>query len=340
MQLLWPWFLVLLGLLPLSVAVYVWALRRRRRFAVRFSSLALVRQALPRHSLLRRHLPFGLFLLALGSLVAAGSRPVTTVELPAGQATIILAIDVSGSMCATDIRPTRLAAAQAAALSFIQRQSAGTQIGIVAFAGSAHLVQPPTSDQSALRAAVQSLLTARGTAIGNGIIESLEAIAEINGDALALSAIGAEAGADSPSEIIVVLTDGVTTTGVPPLQAAQVAAERGIRVYTIGFGTANAGAGSGCTQQFQGGLGSFGGGGGGFFRRGIDEDTLIEIAAITGGEYYSAESADALHDVFESLPTAITTYTETTEVAFVFAALGALLATAALLLSLRWHTLL
>src|SRR5215212_3103911 len=163
MTLLWPGFLLLLAIVPLLIAVYIVVLRRRR-VALRYSSLALVRAALPRYSRLRRHLPFALFLLALASLILTLARPVQIVSVPSGQATIILALDVSGSMRQTDIQPSRLAAAKAAALSFIQSQKANTQIGLVAFAGYAELIQPPTSDQEALQTAVESLTTARGTA--------------------------------------------------------------------------------------------------------------------------------------------------------------------------------
>ena len=153
MDLLWPGFLILLGLIPLLIAAYIWMLRRRRRFAVRYSSLALVREALPHQSRWRRHVPFALFLLALSSLIVALSRPVTIISVPTGQVTVILTIDVSRSMCSTDIQPSRIEAAQAAALSFIQRQQATTQIGIVAFSGYAELIQPPTTDTEALQAA-------------------------------------------------------------------------------------------------------------------------------------------------------------------------------------------
>src|SRR5262245_44931536 len=156
MSLLWPGFLLLLGLIPLIVAIYIWALRRRR-VALRFSSLSLVRAAIPRYSHLRRHLPFALFLIALVSLIVTMARPVSIVSVPTGQATIILALDVSGSMRQTDIEPSRLDAAKAAALSFIQSQKPSTQIGLVAFAGYAELIQPPTSDQEALQNAVESL---------------------------------------------------------------------------------------------------------------------------------------------------------------------------------------
>jgi Ca-activated chloride channel family protein len=166
MDVLWPGFLFLLIIIPLLIAAYIWMLRRRRRFTVRYSSLSLVRAAQPRFSRWRRHLPFALFLLGLTSLVVALARPVAIVSVPTGQTTIILAIDVSRSMCATDIEPNRLEAAKAAALSFIESQKSSTQISIVAFAGFAEVTQPPTNDQDALQAAVVSLSSGRCTAIG------------------------------------------------------------------------------------------------------------------------------------------------------------------------------
>src|SRR5262249_3942950 len=152
MDMLWPGFLILLVLIPILIAVYIWMMRRRR-FAVRYSSLALVRAALPRYSRIRRHLPVALFLAALASLIVALGRPVAVVAVPTDQTTIILAIDVSRSMCSTDVQPNRILAAEAAALSFIQRQQSQTLIGIVAFSGFAEVVQPPTTDQAALTAA-------------------------------------------------------------------------------------------------------------------------------------------------------------------------------------------
>src|SRR5687767_14589468 len=139
MTFLWPGFLLLLALLPAMVAIYVWMLRRRR-VALRYSSLTLVRAALPRYSHLRRHLPFALFLLSIGTLILTTARPVQIVNVPSGQATIILALDVSGSMRQQDIQPSRLEAAKAAALSFIRNQKASTRLAIVAFAGYAELV--------------------------------------------------------------------------------------------------------------------------------------------------------------------------------------------------------
>jgi Ca-activated chloride channel family protein len=353
MGLLWPGFLLLLGLIPLIVGIYIWMLRRRR-FAVRYSSLVLVHEALPHQSRLRRHLPFAMFLLALASLVIAFGRPVAIVNVPTGQTTIIFAMDVSRSMCATDIQPNRLQAAEAAALSFIQRQKPGTQIGIVAFAGFAVLIQPPTTDQEALLAAVESLTTARRTAIGSAILKSLDAIAEVNKNvapSVSNTASGVQPtpvpnGAYVP-DIIVLLSDGASNTGPLPLDAAQQAVDRGVRVYTIGFGTDNENVSMPfCGQQFQdgelfGGGQQIGGGGqfGGRFRRGIDETTLKQIAAMTGGAYYLATSAGELQHVFQSLPIYLSTRQETTEISVAFTAIGALLAAIAILLALIWHPL-
>ena len=350
MTLLWPGFLLLLGLIPLIVGIYIWILRRRRRFAVRYSSLSLIREALPQQSLLRRYLPFALFLLGLVSLILALARPMAYVTVPSGRATIILAMDVSRSMCATDIPPNRLVAAQVAAQSFIERQESTTQIGIVAFAGFAELIQPPTTDQELLQDAVATLTTARRTAIGSAILKSLDTIAEINPDvAPSVGEFSKDPGPTPVPEgayapdIIVLLTDGASNRGPWPLDAAQQAADRGVRVYTIGFGTAN-GSMMNCNLGFQGSTDIFSGqdfgggfGGGGGFRRGIDEQTLKEVADITGGTYYSAESAGELHEVFESLPTYLITKQETTEISVAFTAAGALLAGLAIVLSMIWQ---
>lgn len=345
MSFMWPWALALLLLAPILIGLYVWSLRRRKPFAVRYSSLSLLREAVAPGVQWRRHLPFALFLAASMLLALALARPQALVEVPNNQTSIMLTIDVSRSMCSTDIPPNRLIAAQAAALEFIARQPDDTRFGIVAFAGFSQIVQQPTTDRGILEAAVDSLATARGTAIGSGILTALDAIARVN-PGVAPPNIGAPGevlptpvpeGAYEP-EIIVLLTDGVTTTGAPPLEAAQQAVDRGIRIYTIGFGTANGGAMS-CGGFFMspdqmGGAPQFGGGG---FRRGIDEVTLAEIADLTGGEYYTAASAGELQQVFEELPISFTTRAENTEVSALVAAAGALLAVLAIALSLRWN---
>jgi Ca-activated chloride channel family protein len=359
MDVLWPGFLLLLGLLPLIVGAYIWMLRRRRRYAVRYSSLSLVRAALTKQSRWRRHLPFALFVIALGSLSVALARPVAIVAVPTGQTTIVLAIDVSRSMCATDIPPNRLLAAEEAALSFIRSQANTRQISIVAFAGFAEMIQSPTSDQDVLETAITSLTTGRRTAIGSGILKSLDVIAEIDesvaptvkDSSTDIAPTPVPSGAYAP-EIIVVLTDGVSNAGPEPVVAAQQAADRGVRVYTIGYGTANGSGNPICTQRLVGGgpldnSGGFGGGfggggfggGGGGFRRGIDEETLKEVADLTGGEYYSAESAGELQQVLEDLPTSLITKHEVTEISVAFTAIGALLAGLAIGLSLLWHPL-
>jgi Ca-activated chloride channel homolog len=349
MAFLWPGLVFLLGLIPLAVAAYAWMLQRRRRSVVRYSSLALIRDALPRQSRWRQHLPFALLLLAVVSLILAFARPVTVVAVPAGQANIILAIDVSRSMCSTDIRPNRLETAKAAALSFIQRQERNTQIGIVAFAGYAELVQAPTNDQEVLEDIVRSLITGRRTAIGSAIQRSLRAIADIDPTVAPLPSgrspraqpTPVPRGAYAPS-IIVLLTDGASNQGVSPLMAAQQAADRGVRVYTIGYGTESGGV-MVCEDDFSRYDGFGGGWGGGFgtggFRRGIDEATLQEIADVTDGTYYAAASASELQDVFSNLPTHLITRHETTEVSFAFTAAGALLAALAILLAVLWHPL-
>ncbi len=355
MALIWPRLLFLLGLIPLLIAVYIWFLRRRRRYAVRYSSLALVREAMGRQTSWRRHIPFALFLLALSSLVVAVARPVMVVTVPTAQTTIILTIDVSGSMRSRDVYPTRMLAAENAAINFIQHQKPGTQIGLVAFSNFAEEIQQPTTDQEALQAAIESLTTGRRTAIGGGILKAIDAIAEVDKN-VAPSVTDTSTGVeptpvpkgDYAPDIIVVLTDGVSNVGPLPTDAAKQAADRGIRVYTIGFGTANGNIDFGQGGGFGGNGGlnnnnNFGGNGGflggGGFRMGIDEATLKQVASMTGGKYYIATSATELENVFLNLPTYLIIKHETSEISVLFAAAGGLLALLAICLSLVWHPL-
>ena len=354
MQLLWPGFLLLLVLVPLLTAFYVLALRRRRPSAVRYSSLSLVREAMPRTSR-RRHLPFVLVLAAVAFLAVALARPVAVAAVPTNQTTVLLTIDVSGSMCSTDIPPTRIEAAEAAASDFITHQSTSTQIGLVAFSGFAELVQAPTNNQAKLLAALHSLATGRRTAVGSGLLAAIDAVAAVDHAVAPSTAIGGQGpvpvapGAYAP-DIIVLLTDGASNTGPAPLDAAQEAADRGVRVYTIGFGTANGGAfGAACAQQFLGREPNFGGGfgqgggnvggGPGGFRRGIDEATLTQIAQLTGGQYYPAESSGDLEQVFASLPMSLVVKHETVEVGAGFAGFAGLLTALGLLLGRLWRPL-
>lgn len=357
MTFLWPGLLLGLLLLPVLVLVYVLAQRRRRPSGVRYSSLSLIHDALPRSSFIRRHLPFALFALALAGLTVALARPVVIASVPTNQTTIILTIDVSGSMCSTDIPPSRLQAAEAAATKFIESQGSGAQIGLVAFAGFAEIIQAPTTDHQLLFDALKSLVTGRRTAVGSGILAAIDAISEIDPnvakswtpDSPGLPPAPVPQGDYAP-EIIVALTDGASNAGVEPTDAAQQAADRGIRVYTIGFGTANGGGQDpGCAPFLVGreppggggggfGGGGFGGGQGGF-RRGIDEDTLKQVASITGGEYYPAESAEQLVSVFAGLPTNLILKHEVFEIGVGFVAFGALAAGAAFLLGRAWRPL-
>jgi Ca-activated chloride channel family protein len=355
MNLLWPASLFLLLLIPVIVAAYIWMLRRRRRFAIRYSSLALVRDAAGKQSWLRRHLSFLLFLSALTSLVFALTRPTATVVIPSNRATIILAMDVSLSMCSTDIPPNRLQAAKDAALTFVENRDSGTKIGIVAFAGFSELVQPPTEDRELLSNAIQYLTTARRTAIGSAILRSIEAISEVDDSIPSINLADAGASFTPATEyaphIIVLLTDGSSNAGPSPFVAATEALKRGIRVYTIGFGTMNNTSPMDCgfslleTDQFTvPNVPGFGGGGapffgGGGFRRELDEAALQQIADMTGGTYYAATSAGELQDVFQNLPTYLVVTREKVEIGAFFNALAVLLILAAVFLSLRWNPL-
>ena len=356
MDWLWPDFLLLLGLIPLFVAAYIWVLWRRCRFAVRYSSLSLIYQAVRSPSWLRRHLPFGLFVIALTSLITAMARPLLPEAVLSGRTTIILALDVSRSMCMRDIAPNRLETAKASALSFVQQPVLGTQVGIVAFAGFAELAQEPSTDLKRLETTIATLTTATETAIGSAILRALDAIAEVDKRVKPSEEIDLQPGlsVEQPSSakypkrdylphIIVLLTDGASNSGPPPLVAAQQARERGIRIYSIGFGTTRT-AIMDCwtpfpdhppgSPQVESRVGS------GSFGSGTDETTLKQIAEMTGGEFYSATSAEELQGVFQSLHSYIAMTNQTIEVSAYFAALGAVMAVAALVLSALWHPLL
>lgn len=351
MSFLWAGSLFLLVLIPLIVLVYIQMLKRRKKYVIRYSSLSLVREAAAHQSQFRRHLPFAFFMLALASLVFALARPVATIYVPSNKAMVIMAIDVSRSMCSTDIPPNRLEAAKDAAQSFVADEISGRQVGIVAFAGFAELIQPPTNNTRLLQVALESLTTARRTAIGSAILRSIDAIAEVDENVVPSDIGSPEPPPEPPDDysphIIVLLTDGASNAGPYPLSAAQQAADRGIRVYTIGFGTTNNSSAMDCGEQFQendqfgGGFGFpfGGGGGGGGFRRDIDEDTLRQIADLTGGSYYAATSANELQSVFNNLPTYVITTRETTEISVIFTAIAVLLAIIAITLSILWHPL-
>jgi Ca-activated chloride channel family protein len=355
-----PLALLALLVVPLLLAAYVWQLRRKRKHAVRFSDVALVRAAVPKRSRWKRHIPVALFLASIAGLGVAAARPQMSVKVPLGRTSVILALDVSRSMCATDVQPNRLDVAQQAARSFVKDQVAGTRIGLVAFAGFAELIVPPTTDRQKLTDAIDNLTTARGTVIGAAELKAIDAIAAVNPD---VAPVGNEANGDATTQtpsstppptkngdyvpdIVVLLTDGANTRGIDPVQAAQVAAERKVRIYTIGFGTTNP-TSMVCTRSQLGAdgfnEGGFAGGGGvpaaGGFRQFlvIDEPTLMKVADITGGKFYKAQDANQLRGVFQQLPHQVELQTQKHEISVWFAIIGAVLALAAIGLSLLWN---
>ena len=342
----WPWALLSLLIMPI-VAGVVWLLRRRRRrAAVRVTSIALVRAALPPRTRWTGLIPTLLLLLGFATLGVGAARPQATVPVPSNSTTIMLAMDTSGSMCSTDVEPNRLTVAQQAAVSFIESQNGGTKIGLVAFAGVAGLQVPPTTDKDALIEAIDNFTTARGTAIGSAILASIDSIAAIN-PSVAPTGVEAESAQRSgyAPDVIVVLTDGANTQGVEPAKAAEAAAVRGVRVFTIGFGTTTPSQ-MACTGQQAGGWagggprGGFGGGSGGGAGRNpriIDEATLQTVAEITGGEYYKAESADQLQGALADLPNHVTVVRKHIDIASWFAGAGGLLVAVAVGLSLWWN---
>jgi Ca-activated chloride channel homolog len=344
MSLSWPWALLALLAIPLVIAAWWWTRRRRRRGAVRVTSIALVRAALPGRSRWRRLIPAALLLLGLAVLGVGAARPQATVPVPSSSGTIMLALDVSGSMCSTDVRPNRITAAENAASAFIKSEAGGPRIGLVAFAGTAGTLVHPTTDAGTLLHALSGLTTSQGTAIGQGILTSLDAIAQVDPSVAPTGARPASARGYA-HDVIVVLTDGSNNAGVNPQTAARQAAARGVRVFTIGFGTTNP-APLECSSSQFGGFGGFGGygggggGGGGFGGRSplvADYGALRQIAGTTGGKFYRAQNADQLKAALGNLSGTFTIIREHLDVAAWFAGFGGLFIAAALALSLWWN---
>lgn len=343
MKFLWAELLLLLLLVPVLVALYAWILRRNKRVAVRFASVALVREAMGGRARWRRHVPAALFLGTLVVAILAIARPVATITLPSQQRTIIMAIDVSLSMRATDVTPNRLAAAQAAAKAFVQELPSDLRVGIVSFAGTALLVQKPTNSKDELVEALERLQLDRHTAIGSGIIMALATLFPEEGIDLESLVLGSRQSwrthkppekkvekkaaakpvppGSNTSSAIVLLTDGRRTTGPDPLEAARMAADHGIRVFTVGFGSAAGGPammdGYSIYMMF-------------------DEETLKAIAQLTQAEYFHASSAEELKKVYHALSGKFVLEKEEREVSALVTALAALLALAAAGLSLAW----
>jgi Ca-activated chloride channel family protein len=329
---LWPHLLWLLLTVPALAALYLYLLRRKRQAALRYASLALV----PGARGLRRHVPPLLFLVALTAMIVAVARPTAVVTVPSLQQTILLVMDVSGSMRATDVKPNRLAAAQEAAKTFVAALPRQVRVGVVSFAATASLVQPPTQKREDVYAAIDRFQLQRGTAIGSGIVVALATLFPDAGiEVVALEEGRADkARADKPRKTeapvepgshtaaaIVLLTDGQRTTGPDTMAAARLAAEHGVRVYTVGIGTA-----TGETIAFDGWS----------MRVRLDEDTLKAIARTTRGEYSHAATAQELKKIYQTLTTRLTLQPEEMEISAYFAAAGTVLALASAALSLLW----
>ena len=340
---LWPQFLWLLLALPLLVLLYLWLLRRKKKLALRYASLSIVKEALGTSQSIRRHIPPLLFLLAIAAMLFAASRPFAVVSLPMTQETIILAMDVSGSMRATDVKPNRLVAAQNAAKAFLTELPRNVKVGIVAFAGSAQVVQPPTLSREDLVAAIDKFQMQRATAIGSAIVVSLAELFPQEGIDLSAITYGNQQrprgiGLDQApkkdkkefvpvapgsynSAAIILLTDGQRTTGVDTMEASKMAADRGVRVYTVGVGTVD-----GETIGFEGWS----------MRVRLDEATLKAVATQTQAEYFYAGSAETLKKVYEKLSSRLTVEKKETEISGLMALLAAVLAITSASLSLLW----
>jgi Ca-activated chloride channel homolog len=346
MKFIWPHLLWLLAALPVLVAVYVLILRRKKKAAARYASLSMIREALGAGQRFRRHVPPFLFLLALALMLVAVARPTAVITLPSQHDTIILAIDVSGSMRAADVKPNRLAAAQAAARSFVADQPRHTRIGVVSFAATASVVQSPTQNRDDIIAAIDRFQLQRGTAVGSGVLVSLKTIfpdVEFNlrsenpredsvRDQRRRASIVRpnDGGKATPKPVppgsynaaaIILLSDGRTTTGPDPIESARMASERGIRVFTVGIGTPE-----GEIIGFEGWS----------MRVRLDEATLKEIANVTRGEYFYAGTAEDLKKVYDSLNSRIVFEAKETEITALFSAAALLTALLSALLSLAW----
>jgi Ca-activated chloride channel homolog len=338
----WPWALFALLAIPLVAAVWWLTRRRRRQAVVRVTSIALVRAAVPGRSRWRRRIPAALLTLGLAVLAVGAARPQATVPVASSSATIMLALDVSGSMCSTDVKPNRITAAEQAASAFIESQTGGPRIGLVAFASTAVVLVPPTADTRQLLGALGGLTTSSGTAIGAGIVTSLDAIAQVDPSVAPTGAtVSRERGAGYADDVIVVLTDGSNNRGIAPRTAAIQAADRGVRVFTIGYGTDTPAPLACSSGQF----GGFGGGGfGGFGGRGgpgnpfdADYGALMQISRTTGGTFYRAQDAGQLSTALARLPAAFTIVRKQVDLASWFAAGGGLLIAAAVAFSLWWN---
>jgi Ca-activated chloride channel family protein len=304
----WPYALAGLGLVPVLVGLYLLAQRRRRAYALRFADVALLAEVAPRRPGFRRHVPPLLYLVSLTALLLSVARPTAALATPRVESAVVLVVDVSGSMAATDLSPSRLGAAQSAAHQFVDGLPADTEVGLVSFSSAASVRLPLSRDRAALGQAIDGLRANGGTAIGDGLIAALGLLDE------------RPAGADGqrPPGTVVLLSDGESNAGVPPEQAAAQAQADGVAVETIGVGE------RGRTVVM------------GRQRIGLDEAALRRIAEQTGGQYFYAAEAGQLRGIYRDLSRQVGWVTEPTEVTALFAGAGAALMAVAGLLGLRW----
>lgn len=345
----WPLYLWLMLALPLLPVVYVWLLRRRTQSALRFSHLGTVRAAMAGRSW-RRHVPPALLWLACATLLLAAARPVANVPLPWARSTVVLAIDISLSMRVNDVKPSRMEAAQDAAKLFLKDLPKRVEVALVTFAGSTQVAQAATLDRSTVVAAIDGIQMQRGTAIGSAIAVSLAELFPDHGidvGEMTFGPYGQNANGKPrarslddkvkppPKEItpvppgsygsavIILLSDGRRTTGIDTLQAAKMAADRGVRIHVVGLGNPGGGGGSfdvdGLAMYLQ-----------------LDEPTLREVARMTGGNYHQAGTAEQLRGVYETLGSQMQVVRRETELAPLLALLAALLAGTAGVLSVLW----
>lgn len=351
MQFLWPQMLWLLLALPLLAAAYLYLLARRKKTALLYASLALPRAALGSRQRLRRHIPPLLFFVALALALLACARPSATITLPSDTVTLVLSMDISRSMEATDVAPTRISAAQQAARDLIIGLPANVRLGIVSFATTATVVLPPTNNRQDMLEALERFQLQRGTATGSGLIQALAVLFPDDGidlEDILFNGMSARPGrgprsldeaasADAARKrdqereavqpgsyrhgAVILLSDGRRTTGPDPAEAARMAAQRGVRVYTVGFGSTQGGAAGESNLSY-------------FMQ--LDEPALRAVATITGGEYFQAGSAADLSQVYRQLSARFALEHKETEVSALLAASSVLLLVAACALSMLW----
>jgi Ca-activated chloride channel family protein len=310
MSFIWPWMLITLLFVPLLAGEYIRLLRKRRQALADLGPLGLVQNRSGRNLGRQRHIPAALFLFGLALLLFSLARPEMFVELPRVEGTVILAFDVSNSMAAEDLEPSRIEAAKAAARAFVENQPSTILIGVVAFGSGGLVVQPPTDDQSAVLATINRLSPQGGTSLGQGIFTSLNAIA---GEAISVDAAALEGDlepleiGDYSSAVILLLTDGENTESPDPLEIAQLAAEAGVRIYPVGIGSKE-----GAILEIEG----FN-----IFTQ-LDEIALQEIASLTNGSYYHAADEESLREIYENVDLQLQTRGEKMEVTAILAGLS------------------